>query len=208
MTTIQTLWLLGLVCVAGSSCSREKDKERRANGNDSLILKIRFTPAFEEHSEILLSKADSVKFIQILIKNNSSVDPTEDTFWYKRIYLSNQQYLKLDSTLVKECSQKPIYRKKDRVVDGMGISSFLISNADTTSINYHSPHREEDSAGYAFSKSLIDILRNTFPDTLITEYFNDIDVYLDDSKWHRADPKGRIDQLRMKKYHWTIRKPD
>jgi hypothetical protein len=32
--------------------------------------------------------------------------------------------------------------------------------------------------------------------------------YIGASKTHRADPKRKIDQLRMAKYHWTIQKQD
>lgn len=86
----------------------------------------------------------------------------------------------------------------------MAISAILINKQDTNTIYFHSPQKT-DSIGYHFTKSLIDILSNTFRDTLISQYFYDIETYIDDSKFHTADPKRKIDQLRMKKYNWSTK---
>jgi len=167
------------------------------------MLRVWFSPAFEENSEVMLLKTDSSQMIQILLNNNSRIDKSEDTFWFKKIHVTNHEYSKLDSTLVKMCKQK-ILRKNHVVLDGMGISSLYIYKKDTISIHFHSPSKIEDSIGYSFSKSLFEILKNTFQDTVVTDYFNDIESYIDESKWRRADPKRKFDQLRMKKYNWTI----
>ena len=89
----------------------------------------------------------------------------------------------------------------------MGISSVLIHNKDTIAISFHGPSKDSDSIGYNFSKSVFEILKSSFNDTLVSQYIDDIEAYIDESKWRRADPKRKIDQVRMKKYNWTIRKP-
>lgn len=169
------------------------------------MLEIRFHPAFEENAEVTLLKTDSAQIFKILIKNNFRVDKSEDTFWFKKIHLTNQEYLKLDSTLIKICKQK-VARKNYVVFDGIGISSFLIYKRDTNSIYFHSPDRQSDSAGYNFSKSLFEICKSTFQDTLINDYFDDLETYIDKSKLHKTSPKSKVDQLRIEKYHWSIQR--
>jgi hypothetical protein len=187
------------------SCKQNNTIKPKIFKNDSLVLKINFHPAFEENSETILWNLDSTHGIKILIKNNFRVDEKEDTFWFKNVSLTNQQYSELDSTLIKMCRRK-VARKEYIGLDGMGISTLLTSKTDTNAIYFWSPSKKSDSVGYIFTESLFRILRNAFQDTLVNQYFNDLEEYIDESKFHKADPKREIDQLRMKKYHWTIRK--
>ena len=106
---------------------------------------------------------------------------------------------------MKICKQK-ISVKRNVVLDGMAISSLLINNGDPNGIYFHSPSQQGDSVGYHFTKSLFSILQNTFQDTVVNQYLYDLETYIDESKWHIADSNRKIDQLRMKKYYWSIRK--
>jgi hypothetical protein len=90
----------------------------------------------------------------------------------------------------------------------MTINTRLTYNSDTNHIGFRSPDRKSDSIGYAFSESIIRSLEKAFQDSIVNEYFEDIEPYIDESKTHPADPNRKIDQLRMKRYHWTIRKPN
>lgn len=89
----------------------------------------------------------------------------------------------------------------------MTFNSMLVANDDTNTIAFFSPNRKDDSIGYFFAESLFSSLKRTFQDPIIYEYFDDVEVYIDDSTFHRADPKRKIDQMRMEKYHWTIPSP-
>ena len=204
MSTIRNFILIIITYFTLPSCNHKNNATTEIDKNDSLMLKVFFHPSFHENSEVLLLKSDSINIIQLLIKNNFRVDKQEDTFWFKKIYLTTQQYLKLDSTLIKICKQKQEI-KNNTALDGMRISSLLTYKRDTNIISFLALSKKEDSIHYNFTKSLFEILKNTFQDSLITDYFNDIEEYIDESKFRRADPKKKIDQLRMKKYHWTIR---
>ena len=170
-----------------------------------MVLEVRFNPAFEENAEVTLLKTDSARTFTILIRNNIRVDKGEDTFWYKRIDLTGQEYLQLNSTLVNLCKQK-VARKNHVAMDGLGISSLLVDKTDTNAIYFHSPHKNTDIIGYNFSKSLVRIFRNTYKDTLSTDYFDDLETYIGESKMRKTNSTRKIDQLRMEKYHWSFQR--
>jgi hypothetical protein len=195
--------ILSILLIA--SCAQDDSRKPKVAETDSLVLKVYFNPAFEENSETTLWSYDSTQGIKILIKNNVRVDEKEDTFWFKSISLTKQQYLQLDSTLIKMCRRKT-NPKTYTVFDGMGIETLLTNKADTNSIYFWSPSKKTDSIGYVFTKSLFKIIGNTFHDTLINEYFNDLEGYIEESKLLKAERIRKIDHLRIKKYNWTIRK--
>ena len=186
------------------SCNQITQERHKETRGDSLTLKISLKPAFYEHSETMLFKSDSLKFIQILLRNYIGADRTQDTFWFRKVYLDNKQFDALESSLIKTCSQKLSQKDRQKGVDGMTISSKLINRGDTNFISFWNPTYNEDSIGYFFSDSIFKIVPSIFKDSLITEYFNELEEYIDNSKSHHADAKRKIDQLRMKKYNWKI----
>jgi hypothetical protein len=186
------------------SCKGKVDGRPSKYG--SLMLKISFKPAFTEPSETILTRSDSEKSIQILLRDQLSADAKQDSFWFRKIYLSDQQFTDLDSTLISPCKQKISDKNTLKGVDGMNISTLLTIGGDTNFIHLWSPLRNEDSIGYQFTETLLTVLKRTFQDTLANEYFTELEEYIDASKWHSADPKRKIDQIRMKKYGWRIRK--
>jgi hypothetical protein len=200
------IWILvGFLLTA--SCQERNVPKSKSTKADGLQLKIAFRPAFNEKSEIDLVSSDSSKQIQILLRNISSATLRQDTFYWKKIDLTDQQYAELDTTLIKSCRQRLGIHNKLGWVDGMTINSLLINKNDINTIGFFSPDRKNDSNGYFFVESLLGTLGKTFQDSVITEYFDDIEVYIDDSKSHRANPQRKIDRMRMEKYHWTIRNP-
>jgi len=202
---IQSFILTCLACHILVSCNQKGGEKSNISKKDSLVLEVRFHPAFEENAEATLLKTDSARIFKILIRNNFRADKSEDTFWFKMIYLTSQEYLQIDSTLIKLCRQN-IARKNYVTMDGIGISTLLVDKTDTNGIYFHSPHKNSDSIGYDFSKSLFEIFKNTFQDTLITDYFDDLETYIDESKPQKTDPRRKIDQLRMEKYHWSFQR--
>src|SRR6185437_6223831 len=99
--------------------------------SDSLLLDISFEPAFNEHSETIFLSSDSTKSIQILIRNDVRADTSQDTFYFRRIYLSNKQYIHLDSTLIRLCQQKLGAKYWTGCCDGMTINTRFIYKSDT-----------------------------------------------------------------------------
>jgi hypothetical protein len=197
-----TLIFGGFILTAG--CHQGNAHKSKQVSSDELRLKITFRPAFEEKSEIDLVSSDSTKHIQIVLRNHVTAAIRPDTFYWKKIDLSDQQYSALDTTLIKLCRQNLAVRDSLKWVDGMTFSSILTSTNGTNTIEFFCQDRKNDSIGYSFAESLMGTLRNTFQDSVITEYFDDIEVYIDESKFHRADPRRKIDRMRMEKYHWTI----
>ena len=189
------------------SCHDGNAPKSKSEKPDVLQLKIAFHPAFNERSEISLVSSDSTKHIQILLRNQETATIRPDTFYWKKVELTSAQYIVLDTALIKLCRQKLGIHYKKGWVDGMTFSSMLIANGDTNTIGFFSPDRKSDSIGYFFAESLFTNLMKAFQDSVVDEYFDDIEVYVDDSKLHRLDPKRKIDQMRMEKYHWTIQKP-
>ncbi len=206
MPSIQNITILLAVYFTLGCCYLNSSDKNSTGSKDSLTLKIEFSPAFDERSEVLLLKTDSIKFIQLLIKNNFRADKNEDTFWFKRINLTTSGFLQLDTTLVNLSRQK-FDQKEYHDLDGMGINSLLINNGDTNNIYFHSPSKTTDSIGYNYTNLMVGILKKTFQDTLVNQYFNDLEEYIDESKSHKADTSRILDQLRMKKYSWTIKSP-
>lgn len=196
------LLLAGLILATG--CHQGNAPKSKSGKPDGLQLKIAFRPAFNERSEISLVSTDSTKHIQILLRNQETAVIRPDTFYWKKVELPTQQYSELDTTMIQLCRQKLGIHYKKGWVDGMTFNSILITNSDTNTIGFFSPDRKNDSIGYFFSESLFTSLKKAFQDSVVDEYFDDIEVYIDESKLHRADPKRKIDQMRMEKDHWTI----
>ena len=208
MTISLTKFILLLpVFILAAGCHQGNASKSKPGKPDGLELKIAFHPAFNERSEISLASTDSTKHIQILLRNRQTAVIPPDTFYWKKVELTTRQYSELDTTMIKLCRQKLGIHYKKGWVDGMIFNSMLITNSDTNTIGFFSPDRKDDSVGYFFAESLLTSLKRAFQDPIINEYFDDIEVYIDESKFHRANPKRKIDQMRMERYHWTILSP-
>jgi hypothetical protein len=209
MNSFQKYLSLSIFALISVHCNNSKRQTYNRNESDSLLLKIQIKPAFEEHSEIVLFKTDSIQYIKILLENYAAVDIPKDTFWFRKINLNEKEFQTLDSSLIRMCKQKDGFNTpRFKSVDGMTISSTLIDSRDTNHISLRCASLKADRAAYFFSRNILRILQLTFQDSLLTDYFNEMEEYIDPSKDHKADPKRKIDQLRIKKYHWTIGNQD
>lgn len=173
--------------------------------NDSLVLRISIHPAFAEWSETLL-KRSSENSVQILLRDQLSADRNQDTFWFRKIYLSDRKFSELDAGLIVSCQQKISTKSTPKGVDGMTINTLLTIGGDSNFIHFWSPEKNGDTIGYRFTETLLTVLKRTFQDTVANEYFNEPEEYVDDSKHHPANPKRKNDRLRMEKYGWKIQK--
>lgn len=181
---------------------------QNADEGDTLRLKISFHPAFDECCETDLVRYDTTKTIQILLRDFFGADQKQDTFYFKKIGLNNDQYLLLDSTLIRLCRRKLGVKTWTGCCDGMSVNSLFVFKNDTNSLRYRSSNRKTDSIGYDFVESVFTSLKYTFRDSIVTRYFQFIGCYIDDSKICPADSAWEFDRMRMKKYHWGIRKPN
>lgn len=176
------------------------------NNAKEVLLRIQIKPAFQEHSEIILYKKDTLQYIQIVLNNYLNIEIPRDTFWFKKIMLTDKEYAHFDTTLIRLCNQKIAPNSDSSVwTDGMTFNSMLLINKDTNYISFGNQPFPKGSAGYNFEYTLFTLLGSTFKDSLTTEYFTEMEGYLDESKYQRADPKRKIDRLRMNKYNWRIR---
>src|ERR1044071_1051884 len=149
MSSIQKFLRTFLGTLISLSCNQSNHENHKDSTNGPLILNIELSPAFYEHAETVLFKSDSHQFIQILLRNDVRADRSEDTFWFKKIYVNDSQFENLNSQLIAICRQKVINNLSGQSgVDGIGISSRLITKGDTNSIFFWSPTYAEDSIGY------------------------------------------------------------
>lgn len=74
------------------SCNNGASSTSISGRSDELQLKIAFHPAFNERSEISLVSKDSTKNIEILLTNRETAVIRPDTFYWKQVELTSQQY--------------------------------------------------------------------------------------------------------------------
>jgi hypothetical protein len=202
LKTITIRVILGLILL-GCQQPNKSDLSREEEG--SVSIKLSFKPAFNEHSEIQLTSSKEAKLLRILVKNDLRADSKQDTFWFKEYNLQAENLEGFDSMLITICNTK-IPLRYPVINDGITISSEIRSKSNSNFIYLRSPAKNGDSLGYSFSKLVIDIVRECANDTIILQYFDDLESYNDKSKWRRADSSKKIDRLRMDRYGWTIKK--
>jgi len=190
-----------------SACQQSPKSNNR---NDKITFKVSLNPSFDERADITLLKTGNEQNLSCLISSRvvrrdiKVGEKTLDTFYNKAILLSNNQYTIFDSLVIQKTKIKQPHQWTG-CCDGMPVTFMLIKNTDTSFLYFRSPSvNEPDSSGYRITKSAIDQFKMLFNDSMITDYLYDVEGYMDDSKFHRADPKRKIDQLRMKKYNLRI----
>lgn len=163
-------------------------------------LKITFTPAFDEGSDVVLLNSDSLKTLQILIRDNFRFDEREDTFYFKKISLSESQLNLLDSCLLRVIRTQGSYEHCCGI-DGLRINYAFVDASDTIHVSLFSPRMKIDSLGNRLFSTSIQSLGSVFNDSLINEYFEYLRSYADvglDSLLVRSD--RLINRLRRVKY--------
>jgi hypothetical protein len=204
---MQKILYLLFSLIALSACRQNQEGNIK---KEKLTFKIFLNPSFDESAEITLLKNGEDQNISFLICTRivgKDIIPAEgnlDTFYHKSISISNNQYRIFDSLVIQKTKIKQPHQWSG-CCDGMPVSYMSIKDLDTTILYFRSPNIvEPDSSGYRITKDAIEQLSLLYEDTVIREYLLDIESYMDDSKFHRADPKRIIDQMRMKKYNLRI----
>ena len=165
---------------------------------DTLTFTTIFAPAFEEVSLVKLIKIDTVINLDILIESMVRAD----TFYYKSKSISQNQFIKIDTSLIRKAKITHL-QKQDNGFDGISILFELIEKKDTSRIVFWSPGKDDEILGYGMTKSAIDNFKSLFNDQIIAEYFDDLETYIDKSKFSMHSKKIReIDKRREVKYGW------
>jgi hypothetical protein len=157
-------------------------------------------PSFDESGEIVLSKRDRVNEIRILLTEIERANRASDTFYYKKSYLQKDKFEKFESQVIHKIMIKQPHQHEG-LRDGMSVNFMLIDNNDTTRLYFRNPDIHSDTLGYNVTKHAIDNFRLIFKDSIITDYLDDIESYMDKSKpgIHMSDNRA-INKLRKIEY--------
>lgn len=201
---VVTIAIIFLSCGHNSKENKMASIKLNDVKNDSLIFITTFQPSFTEYCTIKLIKIDTIQTLEILIKNNYRIDKTKDTFYYKKIKISKDQFDKINNSLIQKTKIK--YEERQNVgVDGMSILFQSINNSDTILIGFWSPDKNNEILGYTLTKAAIENFKACFNDLIIADYLDDVETYIDESKVQTLFKKKRvIDKLRATKYHKFI----
>ena len=180
-----------------SSC---KQKSIPLSENRVISFKVFLRPSFEESAEISLTKTDTHQTMQFLIMDREFLDMPGDTFYLKQISLSKNQYHNFDSLVIKKTNiNQP--RQWTGCCDGMPVTFLQIQGVDTVKLAFRSPDIKSDSSGYELTKAAIEQFRLLYSDSVITDYLQDIESNMDDTKHHTEWNEDRpIIRLRKMKY--------
>jgi len=85
----------------------------------------------------------------------------------------------------------------------MPVEFKLIRGRDTSRLYFRSPYKS-DTISYKITKAAVDNLREIFKDSVLNDYLDDIDSYMDDSKEGvRFTDNRAINKLR--KIEWSYK---
>jgi hypothetical protein len=193
----KTLFIVSIFLLV-TSC--REIQQRTDIEKDILFFKALIYPAFIEGAEVTLSTVDNDRKIDFLLKEISRDDRVSDTFYYKTITLSKNQFDSLNSTLI----QKTFIRDSDKpkgIRDGIHVDFMMIHNSDTSYLALDNPSIGIVSSGYQITKNAFDNFRRIFNDTIINDYLDDAESYIDNSKTgiRRSDNRP-INKLREIEY--------
>ena len=191
--TLPTLFFLLIV----SAC---KQQTRIDGRKDVVTFKGDFDPSFDERASFVLSKIDRNLQIKFLIMGNERRNRAKDTFYHKTVSLTKNQFEVFDTNVVQRTKIKQP-KQWAGCCDGMPVSFQLIQNGDTSELHFRNPDIKSDSVGYKITKLTVDNLKFLLNDTIINDYLDDIESYMDTIKKHSNWRDNRaITKLRKLEY--------
>ena len=194
---MQRTFLTLLILLILSACGQ---RSAPISPNDSLTFKVFLRPGFDESAEIVIVKVDTQQTIQFLLIDREFPNKPIDTFYMKKISLSETQYENFDSLIIQKTKIKQTHQWTG-CCDGMPVTFLLIQGVDTSGLYFRSPDIKSDSSGYAITKAAIGQLEIFYKDSVITDYLHDIESYMDNSKHHSKWNENRpINRLRKIEY--------
>ena len=186
-------------CADNSNFTGNKLTEQKPIESKQTVLTTSFKPAFLEHSTVIFTKDSGGQKISILIMCNRRMRPETDTFFYKSKTLTQKDAKFLDTAIIK-ILHIPIVSRTSKVVDGIGISFDLVKDKDSLRLEFHSPSKADNPVGYVIAQKTIAAFKTVFTDEIISNYFDDIDTYLDDSIQLNNSKERAIFKWRQKQY--------
>jgi len=194
---MQNLFLILIVSISLIAC-RQRHRREVKNGA-VVVFNIALYPSFHETAEIFVSNGDSLSQIRYLLKSRQTAIKRPDTFYFKTIPLTVSQFERLDSTVIEKIKIKQPHQWTG-CCDGMPVEFKLIQNHDTSRLYFRSPGGS-DTIGYKITKAAIDNLREIYKDSVIDDYLDDIESYMDASKEGvRFTDNRAINRLRKIEY--------
>ena len=168
--------------------------------DDTLIFRTSLSPAFDEKASITLTQNKSKSEMRVLLLQRAFSDKPVDTFYFKKFELTKAQFENFDRLVIKQSRVKQP-KQWTGCCDGMPVEYQIIRGTDTNKLYFRSPDINNDSLGYKVTKSLIDQLIKIYSDSVLTDYFNDVESYMDESKHHiKRDQNRPINRLRQIEY--------
>ena len=114
--------------------------------------------------------------------------------------LSKAEFNRFDSMVIQKIKIKQPDQWKG-CCDGMPVRFELIQGFDTSDLYFRNPRNASDSIGYKITKTAVDNLRQIYEDSVINDYLDDVDSYMDDSKEGiKFTDKRAINRLRKIEY--------
>ena len=168
--------------------------------NDILTFKVFLNPSFDESAQIVLSKFDTQQQIRFLILDKELDNKHIDTFYFKTISLSKNQFEQFDSVVIQKTKikQPP---QREGCCDGIGIRFMTIQNKDTSVLHFGNLGLSSDTLAQRIIKNTFDNFRLLYNDSVINDYLGDIETYIDNSKKHIQWKENRpINKLRKIEY--------
>jgi hypothetical protein len=190
---LYTLFILIII----SACKHQTGADVR---KDFITFKGHFDPSFDESASFVLSKINSNLQIKFLIMGDQRRNKAKDTFYCKTVSLTKNQFDEFDKKVVQRTKIKQP-KQWTGCCDGMPVSFQLIQNSDTSEIYFRNPDIKSDTIGYRITKLTVDNLKSLLNDTIINDYLDDIESYMDTVKKHSNWRDNRaITKLRKLEY--------
>jgi hypothetical protein len=156
------------------------------------------SPSFDESATITLLKADTTREIKFLILTRDLLNKPIDTFYHKRITLTKKQYEKFDSLVLQKMKMKQP-PQNEGCCDGIYFRFKLINNEDTALLHFGNLIGPIDTISCKFISDALDNIESLYKDSVITDYINDIESYIDTTKiqltWKENRPINRLRKI-------------
>jgi hypothetical protein len=148
---------------------------------DALIFKTFIRPSFIESAEVTLSRKDEAYKIEFLLMEISRDDRAPDSFYYQVLSLSKNQFDSLKSDVVDKIFVRDSDKSKG-TRDGIYVDFSMVHNADTLHLHLDNPGKGDGYGSYQITKTAFDNFRQIFKDSVIHDYLDDAESYIDRSK--------------------------